>query len=54
MERNMVLAVIFSAAAVVGAIETVYQVYQLTVIDAAARGACLRRTGIIQVDCCYI
>ena len=34
----MVLAVIFSAAAVVGAIETVYQVYQLTVIDAAARG----------------
>lgn len=38
MERNMVLAVIFSAAAVVGAIETVYQVYQLTVIDAAARG----------------
>ena len=38
MERNMVLAVIFSAAPVVGAIETVYQVYQLTVIDAAARG----------------
>lgn len=38
MERNMVLAVIFSAAAGVGAIETVYQVYQLTVIDAAARG----------------
>lgn len=34
----MVLAVIFGAAAVVGAIETVYQVYQLTVIDAAARG----------------
>lgn len=38
MERNMVLAVIFGAAVVVGAIETVYQVYQLTVIDAAARG----------------
>lgn len=38
MERNIVLAVIFGAAAVVGAIETVYQVYQLTVIDAAARG----------------
>ena len=34
----MVLAVIFGAAAVVGAIETVYQIYQLTVIDAAARG----------------
>ena len=34
----MVLAVIFGAATVVGAIETVYQVYQLTVIDAAARG----------------
>ena len=28
----MVLAVIFSAAAVVGAIETVYQVYQLSLI----------------------
>ena len=38
MERNMVLAVIFGAAAVVGVIETVYQIYQLTVIDAAARG----------------
>ena len=38
MEKNMVLAVIFGAAAVVGAIETVYQIYQLTVIDAAARG----------------
>ena len=38
MERNIVLAVIFGAAAVVGAIETVYQIYQLTVIDAAARG----------------
>ena len=38
MERNMVLAVIFGAATVVGAIETVYQVYQLTVIDAATRG----------------
>lgn len=38
MKRNMVLAVIFGAAAVVGAIETVYQIYQLTVIDAAARG----------------
>lgn len=34
----MVLAVIFGAATVVGAIETVYQVYQLTVIDAATRG----------------
>ena len=34
----MVRDVIFGAAAVVGAIETVYQVYQLTVIDAAARG----------------
>lgn len=38
MERNIVLAVMFGAATVVGAIETVYQVYQLTVIDAAARG----------------
>lgn len=38
MEKNIVLAVIFGAAVVVGAIETVYQIYQLTVIDAAARG----------------
>lgn len=38
MERNIILAVMFGAAAVVGAIETVYQIYQLTVIDAAARG----------------
>ena len=37
MERNMVLAVIFSAAAVVGAIETVYQVYLFPEIDEAAR-----------------
>lgn len=38
MERNIILAVMFGAAAVVGAIETVYQIYQLTVMDAAARG----------------
>lgn len=38
MERNIILAVMFGATAVVGAIETVYQIYQLTVMDAAARG----------------
>lgn len=38
MERNIVLAVMFGTTAVVGAIETVYQIYQLTVMDAAARG----------------
>ncbi len=38
IEWNMVLAVIFVAAAVVGGAETVYQIYKLTVLDAAARG----------------
>ena len=38
MDKNIVLAVIFGAAAVVGAMETVYQIYRLTVMDAAARG----------------
>ena len=35
---TIVLAVIFIAVAIVGAIETVYQIYQLTVIDATIRG----------------
>ena len=38
IECNIVLAVIFGAAAVVGGAETVYQIYKLTVLDAAARG----------------
>ena len=38
MEWNIVLAVIFGAAAVVGGVETIYQIYKLTVLDAAARG----------------
>ena len=38
MEIKSVLAVIFIAVAIVGAIETVYQIYQLTVIDATIRG----------------
>lgn len=61
MDKNIVLAVIFGAAAVVGAMETVYQIYRLTVMDAAARGLkhqnygdCLLRTGIIRVGCYYI
>ena len=38
IEWNMVLAVIFGAAEVVGGAETVYQMYMLSVLDAAARG----------------
>ena len=38
MEWNIVLAVIFGAVAVVGGAETIYQIYKLTVLDAAARG----------------
>ena len=38
MEWNIVLAVIFGAVAVVGGVETVYQIYRLVVLDSAARG----------------
>ena len=38
IEWNIVLAGIFGAAAVVGGAETVYQIYKLTALDAAARG----------------
>lgn len=38
MEWNIVLSVIFGASAVVGGIETTYQLYKLTVMDATARG----------------
>ena len=38
MEIKSILAVIFIAVAIVGAIETVYQIYQLTVIDETIRG----------------
>lgn len=61
IEWNIVLAVIFGAAAVVGGAETVYQIYKLTALDAAARGlehpklwGCLQPTETIQADCCYI
>ena len=37
MEIKSLLAVIFIAVAIVGTIETVYQIYQLTVIDATIR-----------------
>ncbi len=37
MGWNLVLAVIFGAVAVVGMVETVYQIYKLTVLDAVAR-----------------
>ena len=50
MDKNIVLAVIFGAAAVVGAMETVYQIYQLTVMDAAARG--LKHPKIMGTACC--
>lgn len=38
MEWRITLAAIFAAVAIVGAMETIYQIYQVTVIDAAARG----------------
>ena len=38
MEWNIVLAVIFGAVTVVGGVETTYQIYKLTVLDAVARG----------------
>lgn len=38
MKLNIILSVIFGAIAVVGAAETVYQIYKLTVMDAKARG----------------
>ena len=48
MDKNIVLAVIFGAAAVVGAMETVYQIYRLTVMDAAARG--LKLWGLLAAN----
>jgi len=38
MEVKSILAIICAAIALVGGIETVYQIYQLTVIDATIRG----------------
>ena len=38
MEWRITLAAIFAAVAIVGAMETIYQIYQVTVIDEAARG----------------
>lgn len=38
MKWNMIYLMIFLAIALVGALETVYQIYRMTVIDAAARG----------------
>lgn len=38
MEVKSILAIICVAIALVGGIETVYQIYQLTVIDATIRG----------------
>lgn len=38
MDRNMILFVISGAIAIVGAVETIYQLYRLTEMDAAARG----------------
>ena len=38
MEWNIVLAVIFGAVTVIGGVETSYQIYKLTVLDAVARG----------------
>lgn len=38
MDLNIVLAVIFGAVALVGAFCVVFQIYHMTVIDAAAKG----------------
>lgn len=38
MNTTLIITVIFAAILLVGAIETIYQIYKLTVIDAAARG----------------
>ena len=38
MKWNIICLVIFLAIALVGAFETVYQIYRMTVIDATARG----------------
>lgn len=39
METNtMILAIVSGAVLVVGAFETIYQIYHITVIDATARG----------------
>ena len=38
MEVKSILAIICAAIALVGGIETVYQIYRLTVIDATIRG----------------
>lgn len=38
MKWNIIYLVIFLAIALVGASETVYQIYRMTVIDATARG----------------
>ena len=50
MDKNIVLAVIFGAAAVVGAMETVYQIYRLTVMDAAAPW--IKTSKIMGTACC--
>ncbi len=38
MEQNAVFTVIFAAIALVGAVEVVYQIYKITIVDAKARG----------------
>ncbi len=38
MENSVIFTVIFGAITFVGAIEIVYQIYRLTIIDAEARG----------------
>ena len=38
MNTTLIITVIFAAILLVGAIETIYQIYKLTVIDATARG----------------
>ena len=42
MNTTSIVTVIFAAILLVGAIETIYQIYKLTVIDATARGLNIR------------
>lgn len=59
MNTTSIVTVIFAAILLVGAIETIYQIYKLTVIDATARGlkhpkllGLSPQTQIIPAVCC--
>ena len=47
MEWNIVLAVIFCAVTVVGGVETTYQIYKLTVLDAVGAIGLVLCVGVL-------